>query len=66
MTTGTVQWFNRHKGYGFISPDGGGADVFAHHDSIVGTRVDLTPDLKVEFDTQEGSGGPRAVNIRIL
>lgn len=65
MATGTVQWFDRFKGYGFIAPDEGGGDLFAHHESIDGTReVALSPDQKVEFDVQQGPKGLQAVNIR--
>jgi CspA family cold shock protein len=67
MTTGTVKWFNADKGYGFISPDDGTADVFAHHSAIVanGYRT-LEENQKVEFDVAQGAKGPQAENIRPL
>ncbi len=67
MATGTVKWFNSDKGYGFIAPDDGSADVFAHFSAIAGTgRRDLQENQKVEFDTERGQKGPQAVNIRAL
>lgn len=67
MATGTVKWFNSEKGYGFIAPDDGSADVFAHFRAIEGTgRRDLFEDEKVEFDVEEGPRGLQAANIRRL
>jgi cold shock protein len=67
MATGTVKWFNDAKGYGFISPDGGGKDVFVHHSNISGEGFkSLAEGAKVEFDTQEGQKGPEAANVRAL
>ncbi len=67
MATGTVKWFNSDKGYGFIAPDDGSADVFAHFSAITGSgRRDLFENQKVEFDTEQGQKGPQAVNIRAL
>ena len=64
MATGTVKWFNDAKGYGFISPDGGGKDVFVHHSNISGEGFkSLAEGAKVEFDTQEGQKGPEAANV---
>ena len=62
---GTVKWFNDQKGYGFIVPDGGGADVFVHHSNIKaeGFRT-LKEDQKVEYDMEEGKKGPEATNVR--
>ena len=67
MTTGTVKWFNADKGFGFISPDEGGADVFAHFSafSASGFRC-LDLNQKVEFDITQGQKGPQAENIRPL
>lgn len=67
MATGTVKWFNSDKGYGFIAPDDGSADVFAHFSAIVGSgRRDLQENQKVEFDTEQGQKGPQATNIRAI
>jgi Cold shock proteins len=67
MATGTVKWFNADKGYGFITPDDGGADVFAHFSAIQtsGYRT-LEENQKVEFDVTEGQKGPQAENITPL
>lgn len=65
MATGKVKWFNNAKGYGFILPEGGGEDLFAHYSSI---QMDGYKTLKagqdVEFDVLEGPKGYHAVNIR--
>lgn len=67
MATGTVKWFNSDKGYGFIAPDDGSEDLFAHFSAIAGSgRRDLHEDQKVEFDTEQGNKGLQAVNIRGL
>ena len=67
MATGTVKWFNSEKGFGFIAPSDGSADVFAHFSAIVGSgRRDLYEGQQVEFDTERGQKGMQAVNIRAL
>ena len=67
MATGTVKWFNPDKGYGFVSNDNGGDDLFVHHSSILrdGFRT-LYEGEPVEFEPAEGRKGPEAVNVRPL
>jgi len=66
MATGTVKWFNSEKGYGFISQDGGGPDVFVHFSAITGTTGyrSLEDNQQVEFDVTQGAKGPQAENVR--
>lgn len=61
---GTVKWFNNAKGYGFIEPDGGGADVFVHHTAIQmeGFRT-LTQGEEVDYEATEGPKGLQARNV---
>ena len=67
MATGTVKWFNATKGYGFITPNEGGDDVFAHYSAIEmeGYKT-LKEGQQVEFEIQEGPKGPQASHIRSL
>lgn len=64
MATGTVKWFNAEKGFGFIAPDGGGDDVFAHYSNINTTGFrSLSENQKVEFEITQGDKGLQASNI---
>jgi cold shock protein len=67
MSTGTVKWFNDSKGFGFITPDDGGKDLFAHHSSIqMDGYKSLKEAQKVSFDAVAGTKGPAATNIRMV
>ena len=67
MATGTVKWFNDSKGFGFITQDGGGEDLFVHFSGIVGTGFKtLTEGQKVEFSVIEGPKGKQAVDVKPL
>ncbi len=67
MATGTVKWFNDSKGFGFITPDDGGKDLFAHHSSIqMDGYKSLKEAQKVQFDVEQGPKGPAATNIRAI
>ncbi len=67
MATGTVKWFNDAKGFGFITPDGGGADLFAHFSAIQSSGFkSLGEGAKVEFDVVSGPKGLQAANIKPL
>lgn len=64
MATGTVKWFNTDKGFGFIAPDDGTDDIFAHHSAIVSSGFrNLEENQKVSFDTERGPKGLQAANI---
>ena len=66
MATGTVKWFNADKGYGFITPDEGGKDLFVHHSSISGDGYkSLNENDKVQFDAAEDAKGPEAQNVAV-
>ncbi len=65
MATGTVKWVNADKGFGFIAPDQGGEDVFAHFSAIQASGYrSLEENQKVEFDVEQGQKGLQAANIR--
>ena len=64
MATGTVKWFNESKGFGFISQDDGGADVFVHFSTIQGTGFKtLAEGQKVTFEVENGPKGPQATSV---
>lgn len=66
-TTGTVKWFNDEKGFGFITQDNGGPDVFAHFRQITGDGFrSLAEGQRVEFKVTQGQKGPQAEDIRPL
>ncbi|MBV9410242.1 MAG: cold-shock protein [Acidimicrobiia bacterium] len=65
MTTGTVKWFNATKGFGFIAPEDGSADVFVHQSDIdVQGYRELTEGQRVEFSIEPGQKGPKAAKVR--
>ena len=67
MATGTVKWFNAEKGYGFITQDGDGPDVFAHFSAIQATGYrTLEENQRVEFEITQGPKGPQADQIRTI
>jgi CspA family cold shock protein len=64
VAAGTVKWFNDGKGYGFITPDDGGKDLFVHHSAIVGSGFkSLAEGAKVDYEPVEGEKGPQATNV---
>ena len=64
MSKGTVKWFNSDKGYGFITPDDGGKDLFVHHSEIKSSGyATLEENQKVEFEVGEGQKGPCAKEV---
>ena len=67
MSTGTVKWFSGQKGYGFITQDDGGPDVFVHFSSIDGAGYrNLDENQKVEFEVTQGPKGAQASNVRVV
>jgi len=64
MATGTVKWFNETKGFGFITQDNGGADVFVHYSALQGGGFKTLPEgARVSFEVQDGAKGPQASNV---
>ena len=64
MSTGTVKWFSADKGFGFITPDDGGKDLFVHHSEIKSSGyATLNDGQKVEFEVGEGQKGPCATSV---
>jgi CspA family cold shock protein len=67
MAQGTVKWFNSDKGFGFITPDDGGKDLFVHHSEIraSGDRS-LEDNQRVQFEVEQGPKGPQAVGVTAI
>jgi CspA family cold shock protein len=67
MASGTVKWFNDDKGYGFITPDDGGKDLFVHFSAIQADGFRTLPEgAKVNYEAEQGPKGPNAANVTIL
>ncbi len=67
MATGTVKWFSDEKGFGFITPDDQGKDLFVHHSSIAGNGFrSLAEGAKVSYDAEQGPKGPAAANVQTI
>jgi cold shock protein len=67
MATGTVKWFNDDKGFGFVTPDEPGKDLFVHHSAIACEGFkSLAEGAKVSYEAEADPKGPRAVNVRRL
>ena len=67
MATGTVKWFNADKGYGFITPDEGGKDLFVHFSAIQSDGFRTLPEgAKVSYEAEQGPKGPNAANVQVL
>lgn len=67
MALGTVKWFNADKGFGFIAPDDGSADVFVHFSAIESSGYrSLAENQKVEYNVTQGPKGPQAENVRAV
>ena len=63
---GTVKWFNKDKGFGFIAPDGGNRDVYVHISHVDTPDNNLSDGQRVEFETANGRKGPEAVHVKLL
>jgi CspA family cold shock protein len=63
MATGTVKFFNTEKGFGFITPDDGGKDVFVHSSGLNGQIKEKD---KVEYEVEDGKKGPNAVKVKVI
>ena len=67
MDTGTVKWFSSEKGFGFITPDGSGSDLFVHHSEIqTSGYATLDECQKVSFEVGQGQKGPCATNVTAI
>jgi CspA family cold shock protein len=66
MATGTVKWFSAEKGYGFITPDDGGKDLFVHHSAIAGQGYKtLAESARVQYEPEQGARGLQATNVTV-
>jgi len=67
MATGTVKWFSDEKGFGFITPDEPGKDLFVHHTAINSDGYrSLSEGAKVSYEAEAGDKGPKAVNVDLI
>ena len=67
MPTGTVKWFSDEKGFGFITPDDAGKDLFVHHSAIQGDGYrSLAEGAKVSYEAEQGPKGPAAANVSLV
>ena len=67
MPTGTVNWFDDKKRFGFVTPDDGGEDLFVHHSGIAGRGSRTLPEgAKVKYEVAQGLKGPQARNVRMI
>jgi CspA family cold shock protein len=67
MATGTVKWFNNDKGFGFITPDEGGKDLFVHHSAIQSNGFRTLEDgARVNYESEDGPKGPKAINVTTI
>jgi cold shock protein len=67
MATGTVKWFSDEKGFGFITPDEAGKDLFVHHTAINADGYrSLSEGAKVSYEAEAGDKGPKAVNVNLI
>jgi cold shock protein len=67
MATGTVKWFSGEKGFGFITPDDSGEDLFVHRSAIQGNGImSLAEGAKVSYEAEQGPKGPAAANVQAL
>jgi CspA family cold shock protein len=64
LEKGKVKWFSERKGYGFITPDGGGEDLFVHHSNLAEGTTLLNEGQAVEYESAQGQKGPEAVKVR--